>query len=201
MTYLLQLNMDSKRETDNYITWQLKVVMITFINVPFLCCNISLSSVYGVYILLLIWYARWCSAYENFLKRGQPLTKQLMLQVCNESRLKLSFHNKSMVVVLTLLAITKYNWSESWMICFIPFVRLSFSCWLWRWIIPYAEFWPRAHDGCDRSAKNVYTSMAPDHTFVFVRGPFWSTFGFVFAFWIMIMFYTLLNLLFWYCQC
>ena len=32
-------------------------------------------------------------AYEDFLKRGQQLTKKLMLQGYNESRLKSSFRN------------------------------------------------------------------------------------------------------------
>jgi hypothetical protein len=53
--------------------------------------NIPLSPAYGVYISQLIRYARACFAYEDFLKRGKLLTKKLMLQGYNESRLKSSF--------------------------------------------------------------------------------------------------------------
>jgi hypothetical protein len=40
---------------------------------------------------MLIRYAGACFAYEDFLKRGKLLTKKLMLQGYNESRLKSSF--------------------------------------------------------------------------------------------------------------
>ena len=63
----------------------------TIVNFPFLCSNIPLSPAYGVYISQLILYARACCAYENFFKRGQQLTKKLMLQGYNECRLKSSF--------------------------------------------------------------------------------------------------------------
>ena len=45
------------------------------VNFPFLCSNILLSPAYGVYISQLIRYARACYAYDDFLKRGQLLTK------------------------------------------------------------------------------------------------------------------------------
>jgi hypothetical protein len=61
------------------------------VNFPFLCSNIPLSPAYGVYISQLIRYAIACFAYENFSKWGKLLTKKSMLQVYNESRLKL-FH-------------------------------------------------------------------------------------------------------------
>jgi hypothetical protein len=63
----------------------------TIVNFLFLCSNIPLSSAYGVYISKLIRYARVCFAYEDFSKRSKPLTKKLMLQDYNESRLKSSF--------------------------------------------------------------------------------------------------------------
>jgi hypothetical protein len=58
---------------------------------PFLCSSIPLSPAYGVYISQMIRYARACFAYEDFSKRGKLLTKKLMLQGYNESRLKSSF--------------------------------------------------------------------------------------------------------------
>jgi hypothetical protein len=61
------------------------------VNFPFLCSSIPLSPVYGVYISQLIRYARACCAYVDFPKRGKLLTKKLMLQGYNESRLKSSF--------------------------------------------------------------------------------------------------------------
>jgi hypothetical protein len=57
------------------------------VNFPFLCCNIPLAPVYGVYISQLIRYARACFAYEDFSKRDKLLTKKL-LQGYNKSRLK-----------------------------------------------------------------------------------------------------------------
>jgi hypothetical protein len=60
------------------------------INFPFLCSDIPVSPAYGVYISQLIRYARACFPYEDFSKRGKLLTKKLMLQGYNESRLKSS---------------------------------------------------------------------------------------------------------------
>jgi hypothetical protein len=46
-----------------------------------------------------------------------------------------------------------------------------------------------AHIGCDRSAEDDYSSMAPDLTFTFVGGGLCvPAVDFVFAFWIMITF-------------
>jgi hypothetical protein len=62
------------------------------VNFPFLCSNIPLSPVYGVYISKLIRYPRTCFAYEDFLKWCKLLTKTLILfQGYNESRSKSSF--------------------------------------------------------------------------------------------------------------
>jgi hypothetical protein len=61
------------------------------VNSPFLCSDILLSPAYGVYVFQLIRYLRACFAYEDFSKRGKLLTKKLMLQGYNESRLKSSF--------------------------------------------------------------------------------------------------------------
>jgi hypothetical protein len=46
----------------------------------------------------------------------------------------------------------------------------------------------RAYGGCDRSAEDAYSSMAPDRTFAFLAGPCCPSLDFVFAFWIMITF-------------
>jgi hypothetical protein len=54
----------------------------------------------------------------------------------------------------------------------------------------------KAHGGCDRSAEDAYSSMAPDPNFAFVGGLCCLTLDFVFAIWILITFYTLLTSLF-----
>jgi hypothetical protein len=58
------------------------------------------------------------------------------------------------------------------------------------------DIWNGAHGGCDRSAEDAYSSVAPDPTFAFVGGPCCPTLDFVIAFWITIAFYTLLTSLF-----
>jgi hypothetical protein len=102
----------------------------------------------------------------------------------------------STVAIITLFVIPKYHWPICLMICFILFVRLSFSYWLWRRVIPYTLFWLSAHGRCDRSTEDAYYSAAPDSTFTFVGGPCCPTLDFVFAFWIVIAFCTLLTSLF-----
>ena len=63
----------------------------SIVNFPYLCSNIPSSPAYGVYISQLIRYARACSTYEQFLKRGKLLTSKLMKQEYQQSRLKSSF--------------------------------------------------------------------------------------------------------------
>jgi hypothetical protein len=67
---------------------KLMIFNFVIVHIPFLCSNVTLSPAYGVYISQLIQYASACSAYENFSKRDQLLTKKLMLQGYNDSRLK-----------------------------------------------------------------------------------------------------------------
>jgi hypothetical protein len=51
----------------------------------------------------------------------------------------------------------------------------------------------KPYGGCDQSAENVYSSVAPDPNFTFVGGPCCLAFDFVFDIWIIITFYTLLT--------
>jgi hypothetical protein len=44
----------------------------------------------------------------------------------------------STVAIMTLFANTNYHWSMCWIICLIPFVRLSFPSWIWRRVTPYS---------------------------------------------------------------
>ena len=55
---------------------------------------------------------------------------------------------------------------------------------------PEYRLW--AHGGCDRSAEDAYSSMAPDPAFAFVGGPCCPTLDFVYMFFgTMITFNTL----------
>jgi hypothetical protein len=72
--------------------------------------------------------------------------------------------------------------------------------WYWLQIVPILIashiFWNRARSGCNQSAEDSYSSMAPDPTFAFFGVPCCPTLDFVFIFWIMIRFSTLLTSLF-----
>ena len=85
------LNIDSNGRLSTLLYDKRDDFDFTIVSFPFLCSNIPLSPVYGVNISQLIRYARACFAYEDFSKRGILLTKKLMLQGYNESRLKSSF--------------------------------------------------------------------------------------------------------------
>jgi hypothetical protein len=107
----------------------------------------------------------------------------------------------STLAIMALFAITNHHWPIYWMICFIQFVRLSFPYWIWRRVILYTQFRLRAHGGCDRSAEDAHSSLAPDPTFAFVGVPYCPTLDFVIVFWTMVTFYALLTSLFsiWIC--
>jgi hypothetical protein len=76
------------------------------------------------------------------------------------------------------------------MICFILFVRILFPYWLWHRVIPYTLFRLRRTAGVTGQQKMLIPPFA------FVGGPCCLTPDFVFTFWIMITFYTLLTSLF-----
>jgi hypothetical protein len=59
------------------------------------------------------------------------------------------------------------------------------------WYARARRVWPVSR-GC------LYSSIAPDPTFAFVRGPCCPMLDFVFAFWIMITFNTFVNFVIWY---
>ena len=63
----------------------------SIVNFPYLCSNIPSSPAYGVFVSQLIRYARACSTYDEFLKRGMLLTNKLNKQDYQQSRLKSSF--------------------------------------------------------------------------------------------------------------
>jgi hypothetical protein len=65
--------------------------LIQHTNFPYLCSNIPASPEYGVNISQLIRYARACSAYDQFLLRDNLLTKKLMSQGFQMSRLQAAF--------------------------------------------------------------------------------------------------------------
>jgi hypothetical protein len=80
---------------------------------------------------------------------------------------------------------------------------LIFSAFYWFWhtefeirIIPFAWYGDEAYGGCDGSAEDIYSSMAPDSTFAFVGGPYCPSLNFVIPYWTVITFHTLLSTLF-----
>jgi hypothetical protein len=93
----------------------------------------------------------WFCVSELFKARSTT-EKKLILQGYNESRLESSFckfyGRYNDLVCDCKLSLTHIH--VCWVICFIPFVRLSFPYCL----IPYGE--------CDQSAEDVYSFMAPD---------------------------------------
>jgi hypothetical protein len=88
--YIL-FNIDSNRRLTTLLYDKRDDFDFAIDNFPFLCSNIPLSPAYGVYIPQLIRYARACFANEDFSKQDKLLTKKLLLQGYNESRLKSSF--------------------------------------------------------------------------------------------------------------
>jgi hypothetical protein len=85
------LNIDSNGKLTTSLYDKRDDFDFAIVNFPFLSSNIPLSPAYSVYISHLIRYARAYFAYEDFSNRGKLLTKKLMLQGHNESRLKSSF--------------------------------------------------------------------------------------------------------------
>jgi hypothetical protein len=82
------------QQTNNPTVWQMGTISICHCHFfPYICGNIPVSPAYGVYISQLIWYARACSTYDQFLSRGRLLTDKLMLQGFLQSHL-MSVFNK-----------------------------------------------------------------------------------------------------------
>ena len=107
--YFLNIDSDGRLTTtlyDKRDDFDFAIVNFPF---PFLCSCVSLPPAYVVYVSQLIRYPRACHAYEDFLKRGHLLTKKLMLQGYNESRLKSSFRKFYGRYIMTLFAITNYH--------------------------------------------------------------------------------------------
>ena len=165
------------------------------VNFPFLCSNIPLSPAYGVYISQLIRYARACFAYEDFSKRGKLLTKKLMLQGYNESRLKSSFckffdrYNDLVCDYKLSLAHVLKDMFHT--ICYTVISILALTTGNPVYLISTKgarRVWPVSR-GC--------LLLRGTWSYLFISwGPCCPTLDYVFALWIMITFDTLLTLLF-----
>ena len=57
------------------------------VNFPFLSSNIPSAPAYGVYVSQLIRYARTCSNYQDFMKRGKVLTTKLLSRGYQKTKL------------------------------------------------------------------------------------------------------------------
>jgi len=66
----IRINLDLQE-----ITWIFPIV-----NFQFICSNIQVASIYGVYISQLIWYFRICGSYYDFLDRLLQITRKLLNQ-------------------------------------------------------------------------------------------------------------------------
>jgi hypothetical protein len=86
---LLKLDTNGKISTQLYD--KRDYFNFSIVNFPYLCSNIPASPAYGVYILQLIRYARDCTTNNQFLVRGNLLTKKVMSQGFQLSRLQAAF--------------------------------------------------------------------------------------------------------------
>jgi hypothetical protein len=98
----LHINLCVRRRREIYLVWICANLFhkgrsndfnFSIAHFPYLqvCNNIPASPAYGVYILQLIWYARACSTYDQFLFRGNLLTDKLMSQGFQLHRLQAAF--------------------------------------------------------------------------------------------------------------
>jgi hypothetical protein len=107
--------------TQYWLKWQTDFAIVNFLF--FFYSNIPLSPAYGVY--------RFDT--KDHVLRIRPLQCEVNYwQKLSNWRCKVS-----MVSIMTLFAITNYHWPICWIICFVPFVQLSFPYWLWRRVITY----------------------------------------------------------------
>jgi hypothetical protein len=94
-TFASYLDVLLKLDTNGKLTTQLYKKRDDFnfsnVNFPYICSIIPASPEYGVYISQLIRYARARSAYDQFLFRGNLLTKKLMSQGFQMFRLQSAF--------------------------------------------------------------------------------------------------------------
>jgi hypothetical protein len=101
------------------------------------------------------------------------------------------WYNHSSVQAQSLMRIVSLTWLEHTGFsadCSVTwFWHTNFDCSLFRLLdAGYTEldstwYGDKAHGGCDRSAEDAYSSMAPDPTFIFFGGPCCLTLDFVFA--------------------
>ena len=87
------LNIDAEGKLTTQLYDKRDDFSFNIVNLPYICSNISLTTVYGIYISQLIRYARACSTYDQFLSRSRLLTDKLMLQGFLQSHLMSAFRN------------------------------------------------------------------------------------------------------------
>ena len=90
-------------------------------NFPFICSNIPLASVYGVYISQFIRYFRACGSYHNFCHRGLLFTCKLLnqsfivLKVSTSKALR-CHHTHSDLGNVPFIVIKSRSFPHSWLI-------------------------------------------------------------------------------------
>jgi hypothetical protein len=121
----------------------------------YICSNIPLSPEYGVYISQLIWYARTCSTYDQFLNWARILTDKLMLQVFLQSCLTSAF--RKFYDRYNDFIYNYFRWAICCLKIFIPIVTSYLAHWLWQQITQHSWSWNWAHGECDRSTGDAYS--------------------------------------------
>ena len=117
----------------------------------------------------MIRYARACSTYEHFIYRGKLLTDKLLKQEYRKSRLKSTFRKcygryNDLVCdySVSLNEMLRYLFDGGcWSVCTNCDEELFLT------FFTDNVLWTRG--GCDRSAGDAYSSMAPDPTSWFQR--------------------------------
>ena len=76
----ISLEKDVNRNQIRKLSDKRDAFSFSIVNFPYLCSNVPSSPAYGVYVSQLIRYARACSSYEQFIKRGMLLTNKFLGQ-------------------------------------------------------------------------------------------------------------------------
>ena len=105
----LHLEMDSEGQLRTKLYDKRYDFNFLIVNFPFICSNIPAAPAYGVYISQLIRYSRACGSYQDFLDRGQLLTRKLLNQRFLLVKLKSCHHFKNFTVAtMTWLTVMEY---------------------------------------------------------------------------------------------
>ena len=134
---------------------------VLIVKIPFICSNIPAAPVYGIYISQLILYSRACGSYQDFLDRGQLLTRKLLNQ-------------RLLLVKLTTSLRKFYGRHHDLVDRYGIFVSQMTT------VITYHRVWKQINTtGATSGAGTAYHSGAHEFTPSFQWGSFYSIFSFM----------------------